>query len=764
MVGKQKKKKGTQQESKNKNDFEDEEIDERFIAAVTRPQFQRPKEEQTKVVLDDRFASVLTDPKFSLQTKDKYGRRNKKNSGVETELKDFYTVEKKPDDTDEDDDHVDDQPVGVNDVVEDSDNDDEDNDPASRIAYLTALSRGELDVSESSDDDSGSESDEEGDSDLEEPVLGKAGILDPTTRKEEEDVSLTNVPSPYMAVLHMDWSHVRAVDVFAILASFTSPGSIRKVQVYPSDYGLERMEKEKVYGPIDIWKKRKAKNVGSNDEHADDDMEENSEDEEDVGDNDSEPDREEDGKRGPATKFELDDEDVDPSFDPEKLRAYEASKLKYYFAIVEFASPEHADAAYKEVDGLELEHSSASIDMRSIDPDQLEGIVKSRRLRDEASTIPSNYKPPEFVVSALQQTNVQCTWDEGDVEREQKLTKYTSSQGWNELVDSEDLRAYMASDHSSDDDSDTESAAAEGKKGANLRKMLGLDSDDDGDHNKGMLENTSDDDQDFGDDDEKQVSFIPGKDMLAEKSRSKVGDAHQTELTPWEKYQEKRKQKRREKRQSRRNRGKESVGEEQSDDEAEYDDDDGFFVDEDRVSNKKKKKLALKNQVKETLLSDDANADRAPSTKEELQLLVAGEEGDEDALDYDMRGLVRMDKLKEHKLKGARKRKLEKLASNVSGGDFKIDTQDSRFAAVFQGDNDRFGIDRTDPNFKETEAMRQILSEQTAQRKARKRGKKDTVAPNINAETAAPNSGGAAALSSLVKSLKSKVAKATKSG
>jgi hypothetical protein len=143
---------------------------------------------------------------------------------------------------------------------------------------------------------------------------------------------------------------------------------------------------------------------------------------------------------------------------------------------------------------------------------------------------------------------------------------------------------------------------------------------------------------------------------------------------------------------------------------------------------------------------------------------VAGEEGDEDALDYDMRGLVRMDKLKGHKLKGARKRKQEKLSSNVSGGDFKIDTKDSRFASVFQGENDRFGIDRTDPNFRETEAMRQILMEQTAQRKARKRVKKDTVAPNINAEQGTKNSGGAAALSSLVMSLKSKVAKTTKYG
>jgi hypothetical protein len=261
----------------------------------------------------------LTDPKFRLQTKDKYGRRNKTTMNeAESELKEFYTVEGKSNDQIElanedcendyhhdDDDNDDREDQGDNEA-------DVDQDPASRIAYLTALSRGELDVSESSDDDSDEESEEEVDSEFEEPILGKAGILDPST-KEEDEVSLTNVPSPYMAVMHMDWAHVRAVDLFAMLASFTAPGSIRKVQIFPSDYGLERMEKEKVHGPINIWKKSKKMKDGLDDEGSEDD--DNSE---------------EDTKGAPTIKFELDDEAADPSFDPEKLRVYEASKLKYH--------------------------------------------------------------------------------------------------------------------------------------------------------------------------------------------------------------------------------------------------------------------------------------------------------------------------------------------------------------------------------------------------------------------------------------------------
>ena len=59
--------------------------------------------------------------------------------------------------------------------------------------------------------------------------------------------------------MDMDWKHVRAVDLFAILSSFTPPGAIKRVQVFPSNFGLERMAKEAQHGPVDVWKKNKLK-------------------------------------------------------------------------------------------------------------------------------------------------------------------------------------------------------------------------------------------------------------------------------------------------------------------------------------------------------------------------------------------------------------------------------------------------------------------------------------------------------------------------
>ena len=60
---------GSKNNKKKKQKKVPEIDDERFRAAVNRPQFSKPKEDSTKVVLDDRFASVLTDPRFRLAGK-----------------------------------------------------------------------------------------------------------------------------------------------------------------------------------------------------------------------------------------------------------------------------------------------------------------------------------------------------------------------------------------------------------------------------------------------------------------------------------------------------------------------------------------------------------------------------------------------------------------------------------------------------------------------------------------------------------------------
>ena len=132
--------------------------------------------------------------------------------------------------------------------------------------------------------------------------------------------------------------------------------------------------------------------------------------------------------------------------------------------------------------------------------------------------------------------------------------------------------------------------------------------------------------------------------------------------------------------------------------------------------------------------------------------------------DYDMRGLAKLERHASKKLKGKRKRQLETLAANVSGQDFHIDTSDKRFAALLDGSDDRFGIDRTNPAYKETGAMKELLQEQSKRRKKNRNKRQDgkqASRKNEKAKARAEVDGGwvekSSELSSLVKSLQQKV-------
>jgi hypothetical protein len=738
----------------------------------TKPQFRRPKEETRKLVLDDRFASVLTDSRFQTQqqSKDKYGRKSSKRNSAKEELGVFYTLdnEGKEDAKDAQQERLDANEKPDHDDADDFESNSEptnlmlkkqDNNPASRIAYLTALSRGQIDPSSSSDNTDSEDSDDDSQDDLVDMDGAADADFDYNDKDDDSNIELTHEETKYLAVMNLDWTHVRAVDVFALLHSFAPPGAVQCVTVYPSDFGRAQMEKELTQGPKGLWKQQPTREnqvdiaaitKDNDNDQADACSDDQASSQDDNGTNTDEEDEDDD------TTLLVNADVAESDFDPEKLRAYEASKLKYYFAIAEFTSSQFAEVAYQQVDGMEFEHSSAAVDLRAIPESELASVVQGRAARDQATSIPSNYMPPEFIVSALQQSTVQCTWEVGDAERQRTLTKYTSGEQWNAIAETEDLKAYLASDHSSDEGEEVDS---DNEKAARMRKMLGLDSDDEGSNSRSDKEekgfgsedvSSSDSDNDDSDDgqaESKEVTFIPGQKKVAleDKIRSKLDDSDKVEeLTPWQKYQEKRKQKRSEKRQETRAKRKEinqlrkggrSSSKSKNGDE--------FFTE-----------TANKSQERTEFTSNT-------QSQGELELLVAGD-GNDDAKDYDMRGLLRLDKNKEKKLKGSRKRKEELRATDVGDSSFQVDMKDTRFQAVLEGADDRFGIDRTDPNFKETPGMRAILAEQATRRKRRKNKMNDggaktmAVAENANADIEGSNMG-SAVLSALVSSIKAKV-------
>ena len=314
-----KKKKGSSSSSSSSND---EIVDERFLAATNRPQFRSRRhnknnkskhsadnnnnddgthqEEESSGTLhstninintdnnnngninngdgfgeslaqairsDDRFSEALTNSeKFGcVPGMDKYGRKIKKTK---------KNQQRRRDDEDEEDDvsekeepqpkKKDNAPLAL--------------DMESRIAYLNALSRGDISASSSDDDNdananaSSDDSEDSSDDDSStNDIHGQAGVFDPSYNQlpgdyphsnngDDDDNSdmmeqlTTTDPTPYLCILNLDWEHTRAVDVYAMLQSFCPPGTLKRVEIYPSDFGTKMMEKERLEGPSGLWK------------------------------------------------------------------------------------------------------------------------------------------------------------------------------------------------------------------------------------------------------------------------------------------------------------------------------------------------------------------------------------------------------------------------------------------------------------------------------------------------------------------------------
>lgn len=191
---------------------------------------------------------------------------------------------------------------------------------------------------------------------------------------------------------------------------------MRSVTVYPSDFGLEQLEHENMYGPPkSIWKS-KAQDVDEDSDEIDVDEEDDESDDENEADSSDDVDSEDEvhdikemekpstrvkgadfirSKPGLVLDLEADsDEDDDEEsgtfnsgaadvsvtkkdgkkkassdIDAVALRAYELSKLRYYFAIAELSDSRVANHVYKELDGMELEHSSMAMDLRFVPSD-----------------------------------------------------------------------------------------------------------------------------------------------------------------------------------------------------------------------------------------------------------------------------------------------------------------------------------------------------------------------------------------------------------
>ncbi|VDL72672.1 unnamed protein product [Nippostrongylus brasiliensis] len=394
--------------------------DERFAHLRSDPKFSGLSNREKKVTIGKRFAAALTDDKFANHAKvDKYGRRVRRKGGV---LGDLYQLEDSEEEDEEQESSTDKaekeesgearkgknsastqhDDEGKSDENPESDEEEDDDAP-----IKLDLARGEGNVSSSEDDDS--DSDSEGDGGLQ---------IELDLAHLDDDAEQVEWSSSRLAACNLDWNLVHCEDLMVIAKSFTPPGgAVKRIAIYLSDFGAERLEEEDKYGP----RLQLSKPI----------------DEYDGGEMDEE------------TKL--------------AMRKYQVDQLRYYYAVIECDSVKTAEAIYAECDGYQFESSNLKMDLRFV-PDDME--FDKDRIKEElcdGDVNVSKYKSKEKLKSSVTQTNACIGWDETEELRSRKFTEAFKNRFSNDEDAARDLIAC------SDDEEDEE---AEKKRQA-LLSLLG---------------------------------------------------------------------------------------------------------------------------------------------------------------------------------------------------------------------------------------------------------------------------------------------------
>uniref|UniRef100_A0A7N0TJJ7 NUC153 domain-containing protein n=1 Tax=Kalanchoe fedtschenkoi TaxID=63787 RepID=A0A7N0TJJ7_KALFE len=708
-MGSSKKASSAKRKSGNKGERRSKDVvtDARFASVHSDPRFQNIPRREKKVSIDPRFDKMFTDRNFgsSAAPVDKRGRRKERK---ENPLQRYYQLEEEKRKDEESEESEEEEEKQKPDKVE-------------------LKSGGVLEESESEEED-GLPSDDESDdmesydsqlSDVEvdtddEIMIGES---DSDTDEQEESVPEIDQETNRLAAVNLDWHHIKAVDLYALLNSFLPDGGrIISVSVYPSEFGLQRMKEEAVRGPVGLFDEdnkksveKKKKHVNRSDEEDDSqdedesrsDEEDDSQDKDENG-NDNEDDSQDGDEYGNDDEDEIDSQDEDDirnendgdgedqfedgeedeedkDYIDARIRNYEKTRLRYYFAVVCCDSVATANHLYKECDGIEIMQSSNKLDLRYI-PDSMEF---GQQARDVATQVPSGYKPSDFFTKALQLSKPVLTWDEDEPERAKTLKRKFNA----DELDKLELNEFLASDDSESDDEDEDGGAdnqpaKKHNKVDAYRSLLsggGAEEDDD-----------SDDEDDDGQD--MEVTFNTGLEEISKRILEKRENKSET---VWEAHLRKRKEKRKAKKSK-----KDSEEESDADNDSEGTDD--FFNDGPRLKKRKVGDKKIKNNAE---LDKEAGASRA-----ELELLLADDKG----TDSHVKGY----KIKPEKTKGMKGKEVvtvEKLPE--------ADLDDPRFQSLFK--NPLFALDPTDPQFKRSAAYRRQLAEKQKNAEQDARSAKD---------------------------------------
>lgn len=687
-------------------------MDPRFAKKLAKdPRFKAIPKKEFKVEIDSRFKNVFKSDKNSSISIDKRGRKiNEKK--VENDMKKYYNLNVSDNDNDHDDGaSLSGSAPSMASSDTETDTDIEDAEDAENSGKPQVDDQ-ESDLDDTRVDfargDGGVESsDEESDTSLDEDV--KIDDLDEIQGPWAEEDIPTGEETNRFACVNLDWDHVKAKDLYKVFDAFTPAyGTIKSVSIYPSEFGKDAMAKEALHGPpTSVFKSSTEKDSG--------------------------------------TKNSTLENDEGKDFNMVALRKYQIDRLKYYYAVIECDSLQCAKTIFNACDGAEFESSANFFDLRYI-PNTMS--FDEDIPRDVAREAPISYAPIEFTTQALQHSKVSLTWDQDDVERQKTTRKKFSKQ---EIQDM-DFKAYLASSSDEEDEIDQGGMSEEMKK--KYRELLVGDGNDEGEESEHDME----------------ITFAPG---LSEKAAKKLQEKKEREMQNEETVFETSLRKQKEKKKAKKSQKKEDEGAagEQGDLQevgASDEFDDPFFQSIDNVgdefSNGSEQDsgdeigLGSTNELKSSKNSQKKNKKQTKEErlakqkeKEQLQLLIMDDQSTSKATShFSAKDVIKSEK--SHKSRKMKK-KVSKMELDAQD-DFKLDLKDPRFKSLL--DDHQFFIDPTNPQFKSTTAMKEILSEKRKSRANEPKQEYISKTTTYAVDNGVVSSNNPALLKSLVDSVKRK--------
>lgn len=416
--------------------------DPRFAGIHNDPKFKPTKSKNFKIKLDDRFSKKDLEVRRKAKV-DKYGRKLPAEDKEAIDFDRYFEKEK------------DDKTKSASDSDEEDDiQSPETKEETDAEKKLIDRARGEtpVDYVSSSDEESSSESEEDSeDSDYESEEIELE-----SSKPDSGDATKT------LAVVNLDWDHVKSTDLFVTFQSFVPKGgAIKRIAIYPSEFGKERMQREEIEGPPkELFQSKKSKSSDKEDKY--------------------------------DIKSIYEEGDAEKDFDSKSLRRYQLERLRYYYAVVYCSDVSTAESIYQNCDGTEFESTANVFDLRYVP----EGMEMTDEPRDECTSVPKHYKPIQFSTDALQHSKVKLTWDETPADRVE-ISKRAFTQ---KEIEEMDFKAYLASDSD-------ESEVEHDDQAKNKLKALVMDSVKLGD--KSIFDGKDDKEDDEVD---MEITFTPGLD------------------------------------------------------------------------------------------------------------------------------------------------------------------------------------------------------------------------------------------------------------